>query len=214
MAFVARQRHRRADAPWHRLLQRAVPAAPPADRRDAGAATAPGGVRAGVCPGLRRPDSAQASASSVRRFSRRLDLPAEVLEAVAVQVRRHEDLAAGDRAGTREGPRNGEAGPTPARRARAGRSRSPSPPAAAPASRPDRSRPGPSCRRGPRGPSGVIVRCIVAALAQQLAQRRHAAAVGRAADEVEAQVIRRVGEDLRVAVPAQAASPGCSARAR
>ena len=199
-------------------LRRQCVCRPPAVRhvdthgRIAATARAPCAVDAAL-PDLRRPDSAQASASAVRRFSSRSICWRIVLEAVAVQVRRDEDLAAGARRGRASRAAEWRTGPRRCAPARADRSRSPSPPAAAPASRPGRSQPGASCRRGPRGPSGVIVRCMLPALGQQLAERRHAAAIGRAAHEVEAQVMGRVREDLGVAVPAQAASPGCSARA-
>ena len=93
---------------------------------------------------------------SVSRFSKLLDLQSIVLDPLAVQVGRNHDRRADDRAGSRVGPRNGKAVPT----------LHPPRPVVAQTHRHQRQ---PELRRqidgplrqharGPRGPSGVIVR--------------------------------------------------------
>ncbi len=66
---------------------------------------------------------------------------------------------------------------------------------------PDKSSPGPIPPRSARAVGGDR-QVHAAAFFQQFANGRHPAAIGRAADEIEAQVIRGVGKDFGVAMPA------------
>ncbi len=131
-----------------------------------------------------------------------LDLLAKMFQSVAVQVGRDEDFAADHGPGARVRTRNGELVPGASH-----------PPRAIVSEAHHHQRQaefrGQVDAAGGQPPAraaravGRDRQVHVAALGQQLAHRRHAAAIGRAAHELETQVMRRVGEDFRVAVTAQ-----------